>query len=388
MQPLHTKLPGSVVPDAEPTHGRAAAAGRQRQRKVVQKMTDKANGSVSRGGGAQLCDTRFDEALHAVEREDDQETATARRRWRNKCLRAYRERQQELVLQLDMVLPVRRQSVTDTRNIGKRALGTSGRVLHTVLEDTIEYLRGLRASGALSTAGERRTESGPTSHREALLQSRSIFVVELENPWLWTITAVGQGAAAFFRDAPLVGSQLVGQSLAHMLRCEDLHTAIKLWSDSVSAFTPGRPASSTCIHLIDFSSWSSSEPVGSSSEHAVCAADDIDRIFDCDPLEWAASVTSSSPTNSSPAPSSVGSFGGMNEPVPQARYMRLEGVQVIPVQGRGAHAAAASPERVLLVGTFGETRPLPPCSMCQHTCCYRAEQAYALEVHTRAHTQG
>ena len=27
-----------------------------------------------------------------------------------------------------------------------------------------------------------------------------------------------------------------------------------------------------------------------------------------------------------------------------------------------------------------ETGPLPPCSMCQHTCCYRAEQSYALEV--------
>jgi hypothetical protein len=42
--------------------------------------------------------------------------------------------------------------------------------------------------------------------------------------------------------------------------------------------------SGTCIHLIDFSE-------GSSSACAVGAVDDIDRIFDCDPLEWASSPT-------------------------------------------------------------------------------------------------
>ena len=42
--------------------------------------------------------------------------------------------------------------------------------------------------------------------------------------------------------------------------------------------------SGTCIHLIDFSEVSS-------SACAVGAVDDIDRIFDCDPLEWASSPT-------------------------------------------------------------------------------------------------
>jgi len=341
-------------------------------------MSEDVERSANGGGWGHLRDTQFDGALQQAEREDEQESLAERKKFRNKCLRAYRDRQHELVLELDRALPVRRKS--RRRNIGSRALGTGGRALLTVLEDTIEYLRSLRASSSLEPAATHTQPAGTTPHREALLRSRSIFVVELENPWVWTITAVGQGAAAFFRDAPLVGRQLVGQSLAHMMRCEDLPTAFQLWPDaSPAAAAAGKPAFGACIHLIDFSSSPSL-----SSERVIASADEIDRIFACDPLEW-----DSSPASGSPAPGSSSSangeesFKGVQHPVPQAQYMRLEGVQVTAVRGQGTRAGSDKSDRVLLIGTFGETGPLPLCSMCRRCCCYRVEQTYALEVRTR-----
>jgi len=52
------------------------------------------------------------------------------------------------------------------------------------------------------------------------MNSASLIVIELENPWCWTIKEMSLGAREFFRDAPFCN--IVGHSLAHLMRCEDL----------------------------------------------------------------------------------------------------------------------------------------------------------------------
>jgi len=224
------------------------------------------------------------------EREDALKTRVAYRHRRNTCLKGYRKAQLELVMQLDGILPDSCRSVP-RRNMGVRGIGTNGRSLLNVLEDVRTYLRSMRDAGLLPAASRHKRRSPsialapktssddgapmldlPSSlHREALMQSRSIFAVELENPWTWTVTRASQGASDFFRDAPF--DSIVGQSLAHLMSSEDLLVMRQMWPSS-SGTGACHEGSQRRLHMIDFSA---------SIRH-------IDDIFSRDPLEWQHSV--------------------------------------------------------------------------------------------------
>jgi len=202
--------------------------------------------AASLAGGAScsyavgLVDRRYDEVLRGVDAEDDAATRKRFVKWRRKESRTV---QNELVRRLDEALPQDfDRTVPGKLSAGPLALGKSGRTLHLVLEDTLRHMRQdasivlatrlqgatsqqAMQSGLLTPQGAVLTKCNvgddfSSLHRAALMNSTSLIVIELENPWCWTITDVGLGAQRFFRDAPF--SSVVGHSLANLMRCEDL----------------------------------------------------------------------------------------------------------------------------------------------------------------------
>ncbi len=293
------------------------------------------------------------------------------KKWRNECLRAYRDAQQQLVRQLDHALPASYRSAC-TKNIGStRGLGIGGRSLLLVLEDARTRLLDLR--GGLPSAPAVKTErqspaATPTVvvsedpsacspvprppaldssiHREALLLCRSTFVVELQDIWTLTIARVGQGAAHFFRDAPV--ASLVGQSLAHLMRCEDLAPLRQCIATSLSA-----GPSDTRIHLADFSA---------TIEGGVSR---IHHVFSCDPLEWEFGRLPFDPDTSFGRVSSLGSCSTL-----PSHYRPVVVQQIIPLekQQTGQNAVAG---RVLLMASFGSPIALPQCTTCERACGFQ-----------------
>ena len=255
--------------------------------------------------------------------------------------------------------------------MGLRGVGTNGRSLLNVLEDARTYLQGLRDAGLLpssrgrcspstesaSTACDSASsddfvsealESGWTSrevpmldafaplHRQALMQSRSIFAIELENAWIWTVTRASQGALEFFRDAPF--GSIIGQSLAHLIRCDelpvDLHMMHRMWSSSCG--TVGiHDGCQERLQVIDFSA---------SVQH-------IDEIFSRDPLDWQHSTEAAY------------KFDGLDAIVP-SRYVPIV-AHFLPPQNREASAGQDHDSRRLLIVTFEDPtvmffNPNPP----------------------------
>jgi len=189
---------------------------------------------------AGLLDRRFDDVLKGVDEEDEAEARRSFVKWQRK---EYRAVQNELVRRLDDALPDFGRTVPGKSSAGLRALGKAGRTLLHILEDTVRHMQddklliakkimqsGPSTSGNGSAAAVPATSDvgdalqGPIDlgslHRDALMSCADLIVLELENPWCWTIKNVGRGAWQFFRDAPF--SSIVGQSLAHMMRCQDL----------------------------------------------------------------------------------------------------------------------------------------------------------------------
>ena len=126
--------------------------------------------------------------------------------------------------------PSARINATPKQGAGARGLGAGGRSLHQALEDLVGYLKGLEAAGRLPRWMPG-AEAGPPSqvqHRTALLSCRSLFVVEVESNVLWTMRALGHGAADFFAHAPW--GSMEGQSLANLVRCEDIPSLMKIWN--------------------------------------------------------------------------------------------------------------------------------------------------------------
>lgn len=225
-------------------------------------------------------DNKFEAVLNASKREDYLQSNKAYKEWRNKCFKVYRRSRQDLVMQLDCMLPESCRSAPK-RNMGARGIGTKGRSQLLVLEDARTYLRSLLDAGILPAASARRHQGatredcitslhresstqlrsiiaeqhqGVTEvdfmYRESLMQSRSIFALELENPWAWTVTRASQGAMEFFRDAPF--DSIVGQSLAHLVRCEDLLVMRQMWHP-LCGTNAGYNGSQQRLHVIDFS---------------------------------------------------------------------------------------------------------------------------------------
>jgi hypothetical protein len=290
------------------------------------------------------------------------------KKWRNECLRAYRDAQQQLVRQLDHALPASYRSAC-TKNIGStRGLGIGGRSLLLVLEDArtriVDLRGGLRVTPAVKTekqapaatpAVDVSEDPSPCSpvprplaldssiHCEALLLCRSTFVVELQDIWTLTIARAGQGAADFFRDAPV--ASLVGQSLAHLMRCEDLATLRQSIAMSLSA----EPSDSR-IHLADFSA---------TIEGGVSR---IHHVFSCDPLEWEFGRL--------PSFGRLSSLGSLSLTLP-SQYRPVVVQQIIPLekQERGQVAVAG---RVLLMASFGNPTTLPQCTTCGRACGFQS----------------
>ena len=64
-------------------------------------------------------------------------------------------------------------------------------------------------------------------HRDVLMNGQSLFVMEVEGHDRWTIRKVGQGVAALLGQATAEG--LLGESLATVLRCEDVQRLHTMW---------------------------------------------------------------------------------------------------------------------------------------------------------------
>ena len=71
-------------------------------------------------------------------------------KWRNDRRKDQRKHQNELVQALDTALPraAFRNNIIK-QGAGVRALGTSGRSMHQVLDDVVEYMKDLQAAGKL-----------------------------------------------------------------------------------------------------------------------------------------------------------------------------------------------------------------------------------------------
>jgi len=210
-----------------------------------------------------LVDRRYDDVLKGVDTEDDAAARKSFIKWRRK---EYRTVQNELIRRLDEALPQDSdRTMPEKFSAGSLALGKSGRTLHLVLEDTLRHMRQdasiVLATRLQSTTSQQAMQSGPSTpkaavltecnvgndvnslHRAALMNSVSLIVIELENPWCWTIRDVGLGARRFFRDAPF--SSIVGHSLAHLMRCEDMPVR---WNETALSRTLFNPHSEMISH--------------------------------------------------------------------------------------------------------------------------------------------
>ena len=162
-------------------------------------------------------------------------------------------------------------------------------------------------------------------HRTALMQSRSIFAVELTNPWTWTVERASQGALEFFRDAPF--GSIVGQSLVHLMLCDDIPVDSpmmhRMWSSSCGPVGI-HDGCQQRLHVIDYSA---------SVRH-------IDEIFSRDPLEWQ-HCTGGAHTSD-----------GLAAIVP-SRYVPIV-AHFLPIQNREGSASQNHNYRRLLIATFDD----------------------------------
>ena len=172
--------------------------------------------------------------VNALGEEEKQEDAEESRKkflqWRNECRKAQRKHQNDLVQKLDAALPKSAlRQVRIKQGAGARALGTGGRSMHQALENVVEYMKELRAAGNLPVKRVAASAEVSTAkfHRDALMNAKSVFVLEVQSASDWIILDVGQGAADFFCGAPW--GDMKGQSLANFVRCEDLTSLHKLW---------------------------------------------------------------------------------------------------------------------------------------------------------------
>jgi len=251
---------------------------------------------------------------------------------------------------------------------GVRGLGAGGRSLHQALEDLVEYLQNLRAAGLLP-------KSPPTvlpapqpafPHHEALLSSRSLFVVEVEGNTRWTMRTLGRGAAALFEHAPW--GDMAGQSLANLVRCEDIPSLVQIWNPQTSAASkgggqeaPGGPDGCLCrLHVVTFAPSQRSSPAvvshASSSRMADSAYVGGDAMDDDDFPEV-----------------SCGSW----------QYTPVFVKQLIPLQPGDSSSRQHRAPRALLIASLGApcaASALPPCAMCDGWGCFRTEMNTPLEV--------
>jgi len=298
------------------------------------------------------------------------------RAWRNERRKDQRRSHNALVSKIHSLLPpTARVHTARKQGAGARGLGAGGRSLHQALEDVVGYLRNLRAAGPMLPPALQQPRPQPAfSHREALLSSRSMFVLEVESNVRWTIKTLGRGAADFFAHAPWGDTE--GQSLANLVRCEDVPSLVQMWNPHAHAHavSAGGGGAVACrLHIITFSRSARTQAAGGGLPFAGGLADDV-----CDS-------------------GGVGddSAGALSE-VPW-QYTPVLVHQLIPILPSSRSSSASSDSegsnarqmpRALLIASLGApcaVFSMPECTMCNSLCCFRTEIATPLEIAVPVH---
>ena len=210
-----------------------------------------------------------------VERNRDKRVASAQRRQQ-------RGRQNELVYVLDGILPASARRDAAWNCAGGRSLGTCGRSLHNVLEDTIEYLHAWHAGkaawraaavgsplplhhdttddttdaqsppecspvdfpasrglglpsmlyGSKSTAVEQGSAAGRTlPFRDGIMSSHMLAAIEVSIPG-WTVEKINPAARALFGEMPFM--EMPGQSMLNgFVHADDMEALKAMWDQAV-----------------------------------------------------------------------------------------------------------------------------------------------------------
>ena len=189
------------------------------------------------------------------------------------------------------------------------------------------------------------------NHRAALLSSRSLFVMEIENRACWRIRQVGQGVAELLRHAP--SADLRGQSLASLLRCEDVVQLDSMWPTTDAH---GLPFLSPNFLL-----------------HCICI-----RMFPSAFDLWTDVGTNEQPDEL------IDLFGDSSQYMPvMLRIIPLRGEGDERAEGRSTGKLSHDVERVLLVGNYGVPRAMGACRMCGMASCTRTQTAGPLQLGLR-----
>jgi hypothetical protein len=153
-----------------------------------------------------------------------------------------RERQNNLVAQLDAALPPSACRRVTVNGAGARALGTQGRGLHDVLRNTIACVAELRPRLAPKFKQEENVQDfldmapAPAVHldedlmREGLLSSHSLAVIELVMPG-FVMYELSPAALQLFGHMPYI--KFKGQSLQNgLVHPDDMNTLHNLFKDA------------------------------------------------------------------------------------------------------------------------------------------------------------
>jgi len=147
-----------------------------------------------------------------------------------------RRKQKELVGKLDALLPEDVRAKASHNCAGDRALGTEGRSLHDVLEDTVKCLRQIehaQGKGALALRYHpTKRQPPPLAVDDAALQrgffsAHGMAVFEVELPQ-WVVRATNPGAKLLFGESPWGGAE--GQCLLNgLVYGEDVSVVEGMW---------------------------------------------------------------------------------------------------------------------------------------------------------------
>jgi hypothetical protein len=293
------------------------------------------------------------------------------RAWRNERRRDQRAAHNSLVSKIhSLVPPNARFHTTQRQGAGVRGLGAGGRSLHQALEDVVGYLRNLRAAAPMWPPALEPRPKPAISHREALLSSRSLFVLEVESNVRWTIRTLGRGAADFFAHAPWGGTE--GQSIANLVRCEDVPSLVQMWNPHTPAHavSAGGGGAVACrLHIITFPPSARTKYAGWELQGASGLADDGED-FDDD----LTGALPEAPWQYTPV------FVHQLIPVlPSSRSTRSAISPSNDSESSNVHRAP----RALLIASLGApcaVSSMPECTMCGRLCCFRTEMATPLEM--------
>ena len=189
--------------------------------------------------------------------EADVPAAKGEPRRRNRAIasaqrRNQRVRQNQLITQLDSILPAKGSK--SANGAGKRSLGAAGRSLQNVLLDTIENVRSWHACKAedaseetmLYLAEEAPLSAGVNVHssifRDSIQSSHALAALEISMPG-WTVLSANPGARHFFSGLPFM--DIAGQCLLNgFVHADDEGQLELLWARACAGSRGGGKSAS------------------------------------------------------------------------------------------------------------------------------------------------